>query len=551
MIKLLLDNPLLLLFVVAAIGYLLGRIKIGGSSLGVAAVLFVGLAIGSLDPNLKLPELIYQLGLVLFVYTIGLSSGPGFVASFQRKGLRDNLLVVGVLLLALVLVLAATFLLHLKPTLATGLFAGSLTNTPALAGVLDYIKTYAPSGQLDALLAEPVVGYSIVYPMGVVGMILAIQLLQRLWRIDYKAEGQRVKEMYNVTANVRLHNHTLRITKAAATVSSIYDLRKTHQWDVLFGRLKRGDQLCLATDQMYLQLGDLVSVVGTPEHLAEVEACLGEPTDARLELDRSQLDYRRIFVSDPKVAGHRLRDLNLPQQLGALVTRVRRGDIEFLPHGDTVLELGDRIRVVTALDRMGAVSHFFGDSYRALSEFDVLTFSLGLALGLLVGLVPLPLPGGVQLKLGVAGGPLIVAMVLATLRRTGPLVWNLPYSANLTLRQTGLILFLAGVGTRAGYTFVTTIQQGGGIWIFVAGVVITLVAALTTLWVGYKVLKIPMGLLIGILAGLQTQPAILGYALEQTGDDLPNIGYATVYPVATITKILLAQVLLTFLLHRG
>jgi len=551
MIKLLLDNPLLLLFVVAAIGYLLGRIKIGGSSLGVAAVLFVGLAIGSLDPNLKLPELIYQLGLVLFVYTIGLSSGPGFVASFQRKGLRDNLLVVGVLLLALALVLAATFLLHLKPTLATGLFAGSLTNTPALAGVLDYIKTYAPSAQLDALLAEPVVGYSIVYPMGVVGMILAIQLLQRLWRIDYKAEGQRVKEMYNVTANVRLHNHTLRITKPAATASSIYDLRKTYQWDVLFGRLKRGDQLCLATDQTYLQLGDLVSVVGTPEHLAEVEACLGEPTDARLELDRSQLDYRRIFVSDPKVAGHRLRDLNLPQQLGALVTRVRRGDIEFLPHGDTVLELGDRIRVVTALDRMGAVSRFFGDSYRALSEFDVLTFSLGLALGLLVGLVPLPLPGGVQLKLGVAGGPLIVAMVLATLRRTGPLVWNLPYSANLTLRQTGLILFLAGVGTRAGYTFVTTIQQGGGIWIFVAGVVITLVAALTTLWVGYKVLKIPMGLLIGILAGLQTQPAILGYALEQTGDDLPNIGYATVYPVATITKILLAQVLLTFLLHRG
>ncbi|MFN8495492.1 MAG: TrkA C-terminal domain-containing protein [Caldilineaceae bacterium] len=401
------------------------------------------------------------------------------------------------------------------------------------------------------MLAEPVVGYSIVYPMGVVGMILAIQLLQRLWRIDYKAEGQRVKEMYNVTANVRLHNHTLRITKPEATASSIYDLRKTHQWDVLFGRLKRGDQLCLATDQTQLQLGDLVSVVGTPEHLAEVEACLGEPTQERLELDRSQLDYRRIFVSDPKVAGHRLRDLNLPQQFGALVTRVRRGDIEFLPHGDTVLELGDRIRVVTALNRMGAVSSFFGDSYRALSEFDVLTFSLGLALGLLVGLVPLPLPGGVQLKLGVAGGPLVVAMVLATLRRTGPLVWNLPYSANLTLRQTGLILFLAGVGTRAGYTFVTTIQEGGGIWIFVAGVIITMVAALTTLWVGYKVLKVPMGLLIGILAGLQTQPAILGYALEQTRDDLPNIGYATVYPVATITKILLAQMLLTFLLHRG
>ena len=549
MIQLLLDNPLLLLFTVAAIGYLLGRIKIGGSSLGVAAVLFVGLAIGSLHPNLKLPELIYQLGLVLFVYTIGLSSGPGFVASFQRKGLRDNLLVVGALILALVLVLAAAYLLHLKPTSAAGLYAGSLTNTPALAGVLDYVKEYAPPALRDAMLAEPVVGYSIAYPMGVVGMILAIQLMQRLWRIDYRVEAERVQAAYDVAANIRLQNYTLRITQPAATNISIHNLVKQQHWDVVFGRLKRNDQLLLATDQTSFQLDDLISVVGTPEHLAQVQSYLGETSDERLELDRSELDYRRIFVSNPRVASHRLRDLNLPQQFGALVTRVRRGDIEFLPRGDTVLELGDRIRVVTTRDRMDAVSAFFGDSYRALSEIDVLTFSLGLALGLLLGLVPLPLPGGMSLKLGLAGGPLIVAMLLATLGRTGPLVWNMPYSANLTLRQTGLILFLAGVGTRAGYTFVTTLTQGGGVFIFIAGVVITCTTAVATLWIGYKLCKIPMSLLIGILAGLQTQPAILGYALEQTGDDLPNIGYATVYPVATITKILLAQLLLTFLLR--
>lgn len=549
MIQLLLDNPLLLLFTVAAIGYLLGRIKIGGSSLGVAAVLFVGLAIGSLDPNLKLPELIYQLGLVLFVYTIGLSSGPGFVASFQRKGLRDNLLVVGVLLLALVLVLIATYLLQLKPTLAAGLYAGSLTNTPALAGVLDYVKEYASPSLREAMLAEPVVGYSIAYPMGVVGMILAIQLIQRLWRIDYRVEAERVHAAYDVAANIRLQNYTLRITQPAATNIAIHNLLKQQRWDVVFGRLKRNDQLLLATDQTSFQLGDLVSVVGTPEHLAQVQSYLGEISNEQLALDRSELDYRRIFVSNPKVASHRLRDLNLPQQFGALVTRVRRGDIEFLPRGDTMLELGDRIRVVTARERMDAVSAFFGDSYRALSEIDVLTFSLGLALGLLLGLAPLPLPGDMSLKLGLAGGPLIVAMLLATLGRTGPLVWNMPYSANLTLRQTGLILFLAGVGTRAGYTFVTTLMQGGGLFIFVAGVVITTITALATLWIGYKLCKIPMSLLIGILAGLQTQPAILGYALEQTGDDLPNIGYATVYPIATITKILLAQLLLTFLLR--
>jgi len=547
MIQLLIDNPLLLLFVVAAIGYPLGRIKIRGSSLGVAAVLFVGLAIGALDPNLKLPELVYQLGLVIFVYTVGLSSGPGFVASFRRKGLRDNLLVVGVLALALLLALGAYSLLRLQPTLTAGLYAGSLTNTPALAAVLDYIKGSAPLSALDQMLAEPVVGYSIAYPMGVVAMILVIYLTQRIWKIDYAREAQRVREAYAVTTNARLQNRTVRVTRPEATVKPIRDLLDQHRWDVVFGRMKRNGQLLLAIGQTQFQIGDLVSVVGTLEDLDGVTTFLGEASDERIELDRSQFDYRRIFVSNPKVAGHRLRDLNLPQQFGAVVTRLRRGDVEFLPHGDTVLELGDRIRVVTARDRMDAVSAFFGDSYRALSEIDILTFSLGLALGLLLGLVPIPLPGGLSLKFGLAGGPLIVAMLLSTLGRTGPLVWSLPYSANLTLRQFGLILFLAGIGTRAGYTFVTTLTQGNGVSIFVAGAVITVVAALTTLWVGYRLLNIPMSLLIGMLAGLQTQPAVLGFALEQTRDDLPNIGYASVYPIATIAKILFAQLLLTLL----
>jgi putative transport protein len=191
--------------------------------------------------------------------------------------------------------------------------------------------------------------------------------------------------------------------------------------------------------------------------------------------------------------------------------------------------------------------HLFGDSYRAVSEIDILTFSLGLGMGLLVGIIPIPLPGGVTLKLGLAGGPLIVALIAGALGRTGPLVWAMPYSANLTLRQIGLVLFLAGIGTRAGYSFITTITQGSGLMIFAAGAVITVVTAFTVLWVGYKLLRIPMSLLIGILAGLQTQPAVLGYGLEQTHNELPNIGYSTVYPVAMILKIILAQIILVVL----
>jgi len=315
----------------------------------------------------------------------------------------------------------------------------------------------------------------------------------------------------------------------------------------MFGRIKRGAQVTLADGQAHLELGDLVTVVGTADDLERVTEYLGEVSDERIDLDRSALDYRRMFVSNPKIAGLRLKDLNLPQQFGAVITRLRRGDVEFVPHGDTVLELGDRVRVLTRRDHMEAVTAFFGDSYRAISEVDILTLGLGLGLGVLLGALSLPLPGGLVLRLGFAGGPLIVALILGTLRRTGPMVWMLPYGANMTLRQVGLILFLAGVGTRAGYAFVSALIQGPGLLLFLAGALVTTLTALITLWLGHRLLKIPMSLLTGILAGLQTQPAVLSFASEQTGNDLPSIGYASVYPLATIAKILFAQLLLALL----
>lgn len=553
MIELLRDNPLLLLFVVAAIGYPLGRIKIAGVSLRVSAVLFAGLAIGSLDPDLKLPELVYQLGLVLFVYTVGLSSGRGFVASFRRKGLRDNLFIAGMLALTALFVAAAYSVLHWQAATAVGAYAGSLTNTPALAGALEYLKSYGlaqglSQNALDQILAEPVVAYSITYPVGVVGMIATIVTVQRLWKIDYVAEAQRAHQAYAASSNRPLRNRTIRVTQSAATGITLPDLIRSQHWDVVFGRVRHGKTLSVANGQTKLAFGDLVTAVGCTDELNRVAAYLGEISGERLDIARDALDYRRIFVSNTKVAGHRLRDLNLPQQFGAVLTRVRRGDVEFVPHGDTVLELGDRVRALTNSKNMSAVSAFLGDSYRAVSEMDVLTFSLGIALGLLLGAIPIPLPGGVTLKLGIAGGPLVAALILGTLERTGPLVWSLPFSVNLTMRQFGLILFLAGVGTRAGYIFVTTLTQGNGLAIFGVGIVLTVATALIMLVFGYRVLKIPMGLLIGMLAGLQTQPALLGFAVEQTGDELPNVGYATVYPVAMISKIIFVQVLLVLLL---
>lgn len=539
MIDLLIDNPLLLLVVVSALGYLLGQIQIKGSSLGVAAVLFAGLAVGALHPDLKLPEFTTLLGLVLFVYAVGLSSGPGFFAALKRKGLRDNLLVVGVLLGGFALAVGAYALFAFGGATVAGLFAGSLTNTPALAAVLEALGDGQP-GLRDAA----VVGYSIAYPMGVIGMILAIVLMQHVWTIDYAAEAERIR---STAVGQHLRSYSIQVEREG--LEPLASLASNEGWDAIFGRVKRTDgSFELAEGATRLRPGDLVSVVATEEEAARVQQALGSWAEEQLEQDRRVFDFRRIFVSNPKVAGRRIRDLDFLRQYDAIVTRVRRGDVEWLVHGDTVLELGDRVRVVARPEVMGTISTFFGDSYRALSEVNLLTLSLGLLAGLLLGMVSVPLPGDVTFKLGLAGGPLIVGLILGRVGRTGPLVWYLPYSANLLLRQIGLVLFFAGVGTRAGYAFFTTLTQGGGLLIFLSGALITCTVALVTLVIGYRVFRMPMGVLTGMLAGLQTQPAVLSFALEQAKNDLPNVGYATVFPVATIAKIILAQLLLSLLL---
>jgi putative transport protein len=542
-IKILADNPLILLFVVAAIGYPLGRIRVRGSSIGIAAVLFTGLAFGSLDPALKLPEIIYVLGLALFVYTVGLSSGRSFFSSFHRDGARNNALVGGLLVCAAGLALALRDLLQMKPGIAAGMFSGSFTNTPALAGALETIKHLAPEGDLNRLLAEPVVGFSIAYPFGVIGVVLAISIAQKLWKTDYAREAKSLD--YFGSSNERLHVRSVEITHPFSMNETVRDMVKRFRWRIAFGRIKRGGNSTLAYPSARFLKGDLVSVVGTIDALDEVTPLLGRKSEEDIQYEESEFETRAVFVSDPSVMAKKLRELRLREEHGALITRIRRGDGDYIPHGSMKLEPGDLIRVMAPRVRMPEVTAFFGDSYRAVSEVNFVTFSIGLALGLLLGSVKIPLPGGIEFALGFAGGPLIVALVLGAVGRTGKLVWSLPYSANTTLRQIGLVLFLAGIGTRAGYGFLSTFMKGGGVSIFLAGAALTTVAAIAALWIGHRLLRIPMSLLTGMIAGMFTQPAVLGYALEQTGNDLPNVGYASVYPVATILKILLVQALLS------
>ncbi|OJX38116.1 MAG: hypothetical protein BGO78_08800 [Chloroflexi bacterium 44-23] len=529
----LVENPLLLLFLVIGIGYPLGRLKIGGVRLGVAFILFVGLAFGSLGPNVQIPEEIYMFGLVLFIYTIGLSNGSIFFEALRKRGLNANLLATIGSGLTLVVSLLFMALLDIKASYVAGIVAGATTNTPSLAAAVETLKIISVPEVYQQVFQEPIVAYSLTYPMGVLGVILVITLFQRLLKIKPITDKPK-SELKSVTVRVTL-----------AHPVTIENLMKENHWDVSFSRHKRGQMAdTLVIGKTELRAGDLINLVGETDVVSRAAQAIGNLSPERIELDLSQFDRRRIILSNKELAGQKLYQLELATQYGAFVTHIRRGDLDFVPHGNTNLMLGDMLIVQAPHDRMEALAKYLGDSYRSVSEIDVLTLGLGVALGLLVGIIPIPLPGGLVLKLGIAGGPLIVGVFLGAIKRTGPINWDLPYGANVTLRQIGLVVFLAGVGTRSGYTFLTTLLEGGSFDIFLAGLILTVSVTAILLLLGHFIFKLPFPFLVGIISGFQTNSAILGFVQDQFGDEQPSLGYTTVYPLAMILKIILVQIIL-------
>lgn len=539
MVEILAGSPLLLLFTVAALGFLIGRVEIRGFGLGVSAVLFVGLGVGSLDPSLRLPDFVVTFGLVTFVYVIGLTSAPGFFAALRRRGVQAALLTVGTLGLAGGLVTGLGALLGLPVATRAGMLAGATTNTPALAAVIDALGGADGSAGAGA---GAVVGYSLTYPFGVLGALVVIALVPRLLKVDLAAEPVSPEDAPGVGA--RIETRTVVVDRELPEMSVGFLREHLGLTRVAFGRMRRDEHVAVVTDAVVLHQGDRVSLVGDAGALDEAVAKLGTPTSEHLELDRSVVDFRRIVVSSSAVAQRPLGELHLDERFGAVVTRLRRGDVELVPTDDTHLELGDAVRVVAPREQLAAVSGFLGDSHRALAEIDVIGFSLGIVLGLVLGQLPIPLPGGGTFTLGFAGGPLVAGLVLGRVGRTGRMVWTLPYAASLTLRQVGLVLFLAGVGTRSGWAFAEALREGHVLPVVLLGMLVTVTVALFVSLVAHKLLRIPAALVVGMIAGIQTQPADLAFAIERTRNEVPSAGYAAVYPVATVVKIVLAQLML-------
>jgi putative transport protein len=531
-------NPILTLFIVIGLGYVLGEISLFGFRFGVVGVLFVGLAVGSLAPSISVAEVIPTLGLILFIYTMGIQCGPEFFKSLRERGYRYTVFALTIVLLGAGMTLLVSRQAHLMRARAAGLYTGAMTSTPALAAARELLaergraKGLSPE-QVRTISDEPVVAYTIAYPIGVVGVLISFAVWRR-WRKP---------EMGPLGDAQEICTRDFKVTNPALIDRTVEQVLQTHHdCGFVISRVQHGQSSDIARGDMRLQRGDIVVAVGDDEALERAEQIFGHRVDDHIEQDRTELDFRRVFVSRQEIAGKRIRELDLENAMGATVTRLRRGDVDFVPTRDTRLELGDRVRVLTRRENFSAISQFFGDSIRGTAETDFGSVALGMVLGVLVGLIPIPLPGG-TLRLGFAGGPLLVALIVGKLERTGRITWIMPLHSNLTLRQIGLVFFLGGIGIRAGYSFAQTLRQNG-LAMLLAGAVVTLVVALSSLVVGHTLLKLPFAPLMGLVSGIQTQPACLAYATREANSDGPNATYAAVYPVALIGKIILAQLLI-------
>lgn len=522
------EQPLLLLTVIMAVGGALGSIKIKSFSLGPAAVLFTALAFSAYDDRLKLPQILGIFGLALFAYVIGVGAGPSFFAALKTGGRALGVVVGALLLGALVTVLAGNAL-GLSGPILSGVYAGALTNTPALAAASEAWASDLPT-----------VGYSVTYLFGVLGMLLAAAIGMR-----QSAPKKALAPVVEDPVPPKLDGMTIRVETHGLPDLGI--LAEEYDHHIVFSRIMRGDspghpgQVDVATDDAVPVPGDILTVIGDPETVERFAARVGHPSSVALTLDRSSVDYRRVAVSNPKVAGQALGDLRLRRRFGAVATRVRRGDVDLLATDDLVLQIGDRVRIVAERRRMSEITEFLGDSEKGAAAYSITSLALGLALGVLLGELSFPLPGGSEFALGLAGGPLLVGLVVGRAGRTGPVLWSLPHGVASTLSQLGMMLFLAYAGSNSGSALADALGSPTGPRLLAVGAVVTVVTAATVI-IGGRLLAGMYGPRMGgVLAGTQTQPAVLAYANETTKDDpRVNLGYALVYPAAMIVKVVVA-----------
>lgn len=533
----LLAEQMLVLFLVLAIGTWLGQVKIKGVSLGAAGVLFVGLVFGHF--GLTTPKVLMDFGLLLFVYAVGLQAGMRFFRMFRRNGVQFIVIGVGTVAAGAITVALVAKQAGLSFDLATGLYSGALTCTPALAAAIDTVNRLGIGNS-----AAVSVGYGIAYPFSMFGIVLLVQFLPRLLKRDLKAEEARWKEE-QAKETPGIIARTYRITNPNVDGRLVNELDLHRISSVNLSRVRRGDKVFAATPKTRLQMGDVVMVVGQEVEVDKMDLVLGDPVDVPMDVN-TDVKSVDVYVSEDSLTGRRLAQLKLWESYTVVVTRIRRQGLEITPTGTATLEIGDSIRIV---GESAAVEEFVrlvaGKPSRA-DETQMVTFLLGLVLGVLLGSISIPFPNGMVLRLGNAGGVFLVGLLIGHFGHIGSLrLWVPPAARNIT-RELGLMLFMAGAGTSAGVYLVDIVQQSG--WSLVAiGLIITAVSTVTALVLMLTIYRMTLLSVMGTLSATMTNPPALNASQSQAETDLPTVAYASVYPVALIFKILIAQVLVEVL----
>lgn len=541
-------HAVLVIAVVAALGLALGSLKFKGIGLGIAGVLFSGLAIGHFGITISQPVLEFarEFGLILFVYTIGMQVGPGFFASLRRQGLPLNSMAASIVLLGAAITVCITKFAGVSMAAAVGLFAGGTTNTPSLGAAQEALKSLPDLA--PGLASLPGLGYAVAYPFGIVGIILSMLAIRSVFRVDLKKETAAVLEAGG-SRPAKLSRVNLLITNRNLDGRRIDEIPILESLGVVISRIHRGGVISLGRPEEVIRTGDTILAVGPPDKLDELRIIVGEPGTIDLRTMESHLVMRRVIVTKKAILGKSLGELEVFERNEVTVTRVTRAEIELSATPDRRLQFGDMLVIVGREDDITKVATFVGNSVKQLNHTELIPIFVGIGLGVLLGSVPIAFPGiPVPVKLGLAGGPLLVAIILSRIGRIGPLLWYMPNNANFAIREIGIVLFLSCVGLHSGERFVETLVHGDGIKWMLLAMLITVVPLLVVGCVGRIALRMNYVTLCGLLAGSMTDPPALAFANTVSGSDAPSISYATVYPLTMLLRVVCAQVLVLLFL---
>ena len=531
---------------VIAVGVLLGKIKFFGVSLGVTFVLFTGIVCGhfGFTGNTQILTFMQDFGLILFVFCIGLQVGPSFFTSFKKGGVSMNVVAVGVVLLNVAVALGLYYALggRVELPMMVGILCGAVTNTPGLGAANEALSQLSYDGPQIAM------GYACAYPLGVLGIIGSIILVRLICRINLKKEEEDLVQQEGADPHLTPHQMHLEVHNEALDGKTLFQVKNFLGRDFVISRILQNGHVSIPNRDTVFHVGDQMLVVCAEDDAEAITAFIGPEIQVNWKKQDTPMVSRRILVTQSNMNGKRLGQLHFSSIYGVNVTRVNRSGMDIFASPDLALQVGDRVMVVGPQDAVERIANLMGNSMKRLDHPNIVTIFVGIFLGILFGSLPIAFPGiPTPVKLGLAGGPLIVSILIGRFGYKLKLVTYTTMSANLMLREIGIALFLASVGIKAGANFVQTVVEGDGMLYVGCGFLITVIPLLIMGIFGRYYYKINYFKLMGLMAGSTTDPPALAYANQVTGSNAPAVGYSTVYPVTMFLRILTAQLLILIL----